>query len=619
MEMSVSHLIAKTLKEYGVPYVTGVPGHGSWNLLDAFNDKENAVPVVQTMHEQGAVHMADGHYRATGQPIATITSLGPGAANTIMALANAYGDSTATMLISGSPATHMRGHGVMQELDRENTPDFLKVTESVTKRNFDLFRADHAPFVMHRAFNAMLTGRPGPVHIEVPMDVQAMTTNIDVQDLSKRLPVGKVRADQTAIEQALEMILKAERPVIVAGGGVISANASTELRDLVERLDIPVVFTWNGKGSLPEDHRLNAGTVGWPGSLTGNTMASTADLVISLGCKFTDWSASSYRKGVSFSIPDSKLIHIDVDPHEIGKNYPTEVGIVSDILLALEDLNAGISDEQAAKARTKRTHLDRLKLLWNEWDQIMEPRRSHDKIPTTYLRALRELRKVLPRNGIVTVGSGHTQSSTKQDFPVYEPRTHLTPGSYSPMGFALPAAIGAKMAKPDTPVVAIVGDGDFMMCVQELATAVQYNVPVVFLVLNNNGYISIRDGQDSLMGRNIISEFTDRSGEPYSTDFVGLGKSFGLAMSVRAERVDEIGPMIDRALKCGGPAIVEVPIMRDPTDLASSNVVGWWEFPAVPTAPAEVKEDWEIGRKAQQHEGHDTSNVKIVEAKGAVG
>ncbi len=619
MEMTVSQIVAKALKEYGVPYVAGVPGHGNWNLLDAFNDKDSAVPVIQTMHEQAAVHLADGHYRATGQPIAAVTSLGPGAANAVMALANAYGDSTAAMLISGSVATHMRGHGAMQELDRENVPDFLKVTEPVTKRNFDLFRADHAPFIMHRAFNSMLTGRPGPVHVEIPMDVQSATTEIDVQDLSKRVPVGRNRADDAAIQQAIELILSAERPVVVAGGGVISGNASTVLRRVVERLDIPVVFTWNGKGSLAEDHRLNAGTVGWPGSLPGNSIASEADVVISLGCKFTDWSASSYRKGVSFSIPGSKLIQIDVDPYEIGKNYPAEVGVVGDVRLALEDIDAGISEEQASRARSRRMHLDRLAALWDEWDQIMEPRRSYEGIPTTYLRALRELRKVLPREGIVTVGSGHTQSSTKQDFPVYQPRTHLTPGSYSPMGFALPAAIGAKLARPDTPVVGIVGDGDFMMCVQELATCVQYNIPVVFLVLNNSGYISIRDGQDSLMGRNIISEFTRPTGAPYSTDFAALGKAFGLAMSVRVGKVNEIGTMIQRALTSGGPAIVEVPIMRDPTTIASSNVVGWWEFPPVPTAPEGVREDWLAGRAAQQHDGRDTSGVELVEAKGAVG
>lgn len=618
---TVGHLIGRALKAYGVPYITGLPGHGNWNLIDAFNDPGSDIPVIQTMHEQAAVHIADAHFRVTGSPIAACTSIGPGAANTVMGLANAHCDSTALLLLTGSASTHMRGHGVMQELDRENAPDFTQVSEHVTKRNFDMINPDSAAFIVHRAFSAMTTGRPGPVHVDIPLDVQSAETDIDVQDLSKRLPTGRQRADSVAIDAALELLLNAERPCIVAGGGAITSNASAELTRLVERLGIPVVFTWNGKGALPEDHPMNAGTVGWPGSLTGNTLASEADVVMSLGCKFTDWSASSWRKGVSFSIPDSKLIHVDIDPREIGKNYPVEVGIVADIALALEDMNAGISDEQARKAYEKRSaHHDRLMKLWAKWDEIMEPRRSHDKIPTTMLRTLRELRKVLPRNGIVTVGSGHPQSSTKQDFPIYEPRTHITPGSYSPMGFALPAAIGAKLAKPDAPVVCIIGDGDFMMCVQELATCVQYNIPVVFLILNNSGYISIRDGQDGLMGRNIISEFSTAgdNSEPYSVQFPALAKSFGFDFATQVQRVDEIGSTIKAALESGGPAMVEVPIMRDPT-ISASNVVGWWDFPPVPTAPQGVIDDYAAGIAAEQHQGRDTSDVKIVKAEGSVG
>lgn len=431
---------------------------------------------------------------------------------------------------------------------------------------------------------------------------------------------AKPRADGQAIEEAIKLLLKAERPCIVVGGGTITSNATGELRKLVERLGIPVVFTWNGKGSLPEDHPMNAGTVGWPGTLTGNALAAQADVVMSLGCRFTDWSASSWRKGVSFSIPDSKLIQVDIDAREIGKNYPSEVGVVGDIRLVLEDINAGISDAQASSALGKRgAYHSTLRSLWNQWNEIQAPRRTHDKIPTTMLRTLSELRKVLPRNGIVTVGSGHPQSSTKQDFPIYEPRTHITPGSYSPMGFALPAAIGAKLAKPDAPVVCIIGDGDFMMCVQELATCVAYNIPVVFLVLNNSGYISIRDGQDALMGRNIISEFKHQlTGEPYSVDFVALAKSFGISEAHRVQRVDEIGSIIKRALDSKSPALVEVPITRD-VSIAASNVVGWWDFPPVPTAPESVRKDYAAGLPAEQHEGRDTSNVKIVKAEGAVG
>ncbi|MEO1318267.1 MAG: thiamine pyrophosphate-binding protein [Pseudomonadota bacterium] len=456
--------------------------------------------------------------------------------------------------------------------------------------------------------------------MDIPLDIQSAETDIDLQDQTKRLPTGRQRAESSAIEATIELLLNAERSCIVAGGGAITANASPALKRLVERLGIPVVFTWNGKGALPEDHPMNAGTVGWPASQTGNTIASDADVVMSLGCKFTDWSASYWRKGVSFSIPDSKLIHVDIDPREIGKDYPVEVGIMADIALVLEEIDAGIADEQARKAFERRTHHDRLASLWAEWNTIMEPRRSNDKIPTTMLTTLRELRKILPRHGTVTVGSGHPQSSTKQDFPIYEPRTHITPGSYSPMGFALPAAIGAKLAKPDAPVVCIIGDGDFMMCMQELATCVAYNIPVVFVMLNNAGYISIRDGQDALMERNIISEFLTRgaNAEPYSVQFPALAESFGFDFATQVQRVDEIGSTIKAALESGGLALVEVLITRD-VSIAASNVVGWWDFPPVPTAPQAVRDDYAAGLAAEQHQGRDTSNVKIVQAEGAVG
>lgn len=620
MRLTVGQVIGKALKAYGVPYVTGLPGHGNWSLLDAFNDPIAKLPFIQVMHEQSAVHIADAHYRVTGQPIAALTSIGPGATNTIIGLATAHCDSSALLLITGSAATHMRGHGVMQELDRFASPDFPHIVAPVTKRTFDIIRPDQVPFAMHRAWNAMMTGRPGPVHMEIPLDIQVESTDVEVAELEKRLPVGKPRADALAIEAAIELLLSAKRPCVVVGGGAISANATPELTLLVERLGIPVVFTWNGKGAFAEDNPLCAGTAGWPGSLPGNKTSANADVLLSLGCRFTDWSASSYRKGVTFSIPDTKLIQVDIDPREIGKNYPAEVGIVADCRLALADILAGISDEQARKARESRaSYLAEVAALKQRWDEVLERRRSYNGMPTSMLRTLRELRKVLPRHGIVTVGSGHPQSTTKQAFPVYEPRTHITSGSFSSMGFALPAAIGAKLAKPDVPVVCIIGDGDFLMSAQELAVCAMYNIPVVFLVLNNSGYISIRDGQNYLMGRQIGSEFNHQAngGNLYSVDFPALAKSFGFEVAAKVRTAEEIGSTIKRALDANAPALVEVPITRD-VSVAASEVVGWWDFPVLPTAPEGAKADYKAGYAAEQHRS-SKADVELVEPVSATG
>ncbi len=604
MSLTVGQLIAKALKEYGSPIVTGLPGHGNWSLLDAIRDSNSKLNFIQVMHEQSAAHLADAYFRITGQPVCACTSIGPGATNTVIGMATASCDSTAFLLITGSAATHMRGHGVMQELDRYSAPDFPHIAKAVTKRNFDIIHPDMTPFVMHRAFNAMLTGRPGPVHIDIPLDVQVMETEFGVQELKKRMPVGQTRADETAVNEAIELLLSAKRPCMVVGGGAITANASPEVTELAQNLGIPVVFTWNGKGAISEDNRMCAGTVGWPGSLSGNNIAANADVIVSVGCRFTDWSASSYRKGSAFSIPPSKLIHIDIDPHEIGKNYETECGIAGDIKLVLSDILSGISKEQAGRVtKNRENYLDRVSELKSQWEDILVQRRSVNEIPTSMLRVLQSLRRVLPRNGIVTVGSGHPQSSTKQAFPVYEPRTHITSGSFSSMGFAVPAAIGARLAKPDTPVVCIIGDGDMMMSIQELALCVMYDIPVVFLVLNNSGYISIRDGQDGLIGRNIGSEFNFHAGDknPYSVDFPALARSFGFDFATRIDQISDLEQVIKQALDSDSPALIEVPITRD-VSIAAAEVVGWWDFPLLPHAPEPARADYAEGIAAEQHQ-----------------
>ena len=287
------------------------------------------------------------------------------------------------------------------------------------------------------------------------------------------------------------------------------------------------------------DHTLYAGAVGQTGTTAGNAIAATADLIISIGCRFTDWSASSWRKGVSFSIPPSRLIHIDVDHQEIGKNYPTTVGIVADAKMALVDILNSISDSQSKKAlATRESYHNDVAREKAKWETQLAARRDASTFPFTTQRPMRELREVMSRDGILLVGSGNTQGVVKQTFPIYEPRTHLTSGSFSSMGWAVPAALGAKLAQPDRQVCAIMGDGDFMMSMQEIAVAVMHNLPVVFVVQNNSGYMSIRGGQRKIMGRHIASEFNMGNGKAYSPDFAAVAKNFGLD-SWRVESVDD--------------------------------------------------------------------------------
>jgi acetolactate synthase I/II/III large subunit len=587
-------IVGRTLTNYGVEHAAGIPGHGVWSLLDGFLRDGCSIPITQVFHEQSAVHMADGYWRAGGKPMVALTSIGPGAANTLMGLATAFADSTSLLAITGGPATHMRGHGIMQELDRHQANAFPQMVAPAVKRRFEAHTVEELPFILHRAFNAMLTGRPGPVHIEVPMDVQAGAADVSLHDLERRIPQGRIHPDPEAVEAAARVLRDAERPVIVIGGGLITAGASAELRELAEALRAPVVTTWNGKGGFPEDHRLFAGAVGQTGTTVGNGIAAQADVVISVGCRFTDWSASSYRKGVSFSLPPGKLIQIDIDPYEIGKNYPAEVGIVADARPALADLvqAVGRRDEDDAA-----DHLRALDALKAEWAGQISGRTDSDEFPFTSQRPLRDLRRAMERDGIIIAGSGNPQGAVKQSFPVYEPRTHLTAGGYSSMGWAVPAAIGAKLARPDRQVVCLVGDGDFLMSVQELGVVAQHEIPVCFVVANNEGYMSIRGGQRKITDRHVISEFTRKDGSPYGVELAEVARGFGV-QSWRVEGPDELESTLRTAIETGGPTLVEVPTARD---AAGPWVPGWWDFPVPAYITDGRQTDYWAERAEEQH------------------
>jgi acetolactate synthase-1/2/3 large subunit len=302
---------------------------------------------------------------------------------------------------------------------------------------------------------------------------------------------------------------------------------------------------------------------------------------------------------VSFSIPPGKLIHIDLDPREIGKTYPTDVGIVADAKAALQAMLSMLSGSDTAAAISKRaSFLGDIKKAKADWIAQVAPRENSRETPFTSQRPLTALRKVLQRDGIVVVGSGNTQGAVKQSFPIYEPRTHLTSGSFSPMGWAVPAALGAKLAKPDRQVVAIVGDGDFMMSLPEMGTAAMNGIAVVFLVLNNQGYMSIRGGQRKFMGRHVASEFNRHSGngEPYSADIAAAARAFGIE-AWRVDRDEDLEMSLKAALECGGPALVEVMVSRD---AAGPFATGWWDFPS-PAYYTKDQASYEAMRAKEQH------------------
>jgi len=576
-------IIAEHLVKEGVPYVVGIPGHGNLGLVDAFKEKADSLKMIQVRHEQSACHLADGFYRVSGKPLLVFTSIGPGAANTVIGLGTAFVDSTAMVVVTGETHTYSFGTGVLQELERHHWADFLSVVRPVVKRTWLVTRVDQVPRVISEAFRVSLTGRPGPVHIALPMDIQADSADVEIPEPLIAQGIGRVRGDPAGIKKAAELLIKAERPLILAGGGVITSQASLELIELAEFLGVPVITTLMGKGAVPEDHHLCAFYAGSKGSTVGNKMATEADVLLAVGCRFADLSCSSYKPGISFRIPPTKLIHIDIDQREIGKNYPAAIGIVGDAKAVLQDLITVVKALTRKRRYQESAYFKELQKLKTQWIALLEGLRASDRIPMPVSRFLKELRVFLNREAVVVGAAGHAQAQLFQEFPVYEPRTHVSSGGFSTMGWSVPAAIGVKLASPERQVVAVCGDGDFQMGCKELATAAQYDVPVVFCVLNNLGWLSIRDLQISVYGKGRVyaTEFIrEKTGERYSPDFVKLAEAYG-CYAEHVEKPDDVKNALGNAFKAGKPAVLEVMTAYE-HPYSEGATTGWWDVP-IPT------------------------------------
>ena len=591
-----AQILVEYLVRQGVPYAVGIPGHGCWNLTDALLDYAGQVRTIQVMHEQSAVHLADGYYRVTGRPLLAFTSIGPGQTNTVIGMATAFADSTAVMLMTGSAHTYMRGHGLFQEVERRHVADNPRIFEPVVKEWWQPSRVDELPFVLHRAWNQMVSGRPGPVLLDLPMDVQADAAEVVIPDPDAREVRRGPRAAGQDVERAAALLRGARRPVIVAGGGVMLAGAWTQVTALAERLGAPVVTTWQGKGAIDETHELNAWSIGDTASTSGNELAASADVLLAVGCRFTDWSASSWRRGITFAIPPSRLIHLDIDPREIGKNYPVDVGLLGDARATLEDMLEALGPATAGHYRDT-PYFEQIQAKKAAWEEMKRRKERSTLVPMTQARAIFEIQQAAEPDAIVVTGAGLPQSIVKQNWVTRAPRTHITSGGFSTMGFTVPGAIGAALGRPGHQVIGIAGDGDFLQTVQELASAQLLGIPVVFVVLNNSGWMSIKGGQRSFFGRTAKTDFLRPDGSLYSPDYRAIGEAFGL----HAEQVDHpdaVRPAVERALAHGGPALVAVNVGREAEHALDKT--GWWDAP-VPEFHPEQYASQLAGRAEEQH------------------
>jgi acetolactate synthase I/II/III large subunit len=591
MKLTGGQMIADYLISEGVEYVFAVPGHGNTALLDAFVDRKGEITVLPAMHEQGAAHMADGYYRACGKIAAACTSIGPGATNTLTGVATAFADSMPFLLITGAVHTYMEGHGVLQEIDRPHGNNFPRMVEPVVKRWWQPSRLDQFPRMLTQAFNAMLEGRRGPVLLDIPQDLQAELGEYTPPTPHRRRPHGRSRGDQQAVARGVSLLARAERPVILAGGGVIAAEASDALIAVAEHVGAPVTHSFMGKGAVPADHDLYAWPCGDMGSIPGNAMTQKADVILAVGCRFSDRITSSYRPGVTFDIPPTKLIQIDIDPFEIGRSYPVEVGIVGDARSVLEDIAAGLQDHSGPSDYRQSSYYAELQDLKAQWVEHLSPMRTTDYRPMTNSRALVELRDALPREAILVTDSSNPANQAFNEFPIFGPKTNIVAGGMSGIGFGVPAAIGAQLGAPGTPVVALVGDGSFLQTGTEMAVAAMLNLPLVVVVLNNGGWEAIKDLQINLFGkeRTLITDFRKHDGDKYFAQIADLARSLGCS----AERVEDpaaLGEAVKRAVTSDGPVVSEAISARE-LPWSAMHPTGWWDI-TIPAYLGDTRADY---------------------------
>ena len=522
--------IIKCLEKEGVDTLFGYPGGQIIPFYNELYDSELRHILVR--HEQAAAHAADGYARATGNTGVCVSTSGPGATNLVTGIATAYMDSVPIVALTGQVPRSLIGNDAFQEAD------ITGITMPITKHNYLVQDPQEIPRIVKEAFHIASTGRPGPVLIDLPKDVQNIEIDLQYPDrveLRGYKPTYKGNTQQ--IKRAAEEIANSCRPIIYAGGGVISSNASAELIELAEVITAPVTTTLMGISSIPTEHPLYVGMLGMHGCKYANYAIQESDLIIAVGARFDDRVTGKLE---SFA-PNARVIHIDVAPAEISKNVKVHIPIVGDAKQILKSL---IKYVQCCKSAE---WIEKVNLWKKEYP--LTYRRSQDTImPQFVIEQISEACK----DAIIVTEVGQHQMWAAQFFKYSKPRTFLTSGGLGTMGYGFPAAMGAKVGRPDKTVINIAGDGSFQMNSQELATVVQNDIPVVNVILNN-GYLGmVRQWQELFYDRRYSYTFIKGS-----VDFVKLAEAYG-ALGLRAEKPSEVRPAIEEAVKSGRPAVVEV-------------------------------------------------------------
>jgi len=533
MQLTGSQILVECLKEQGVDTIFGYPGGSVLNIYDELY-RHPEINHILTSHEQGASHAADGYARSTGKVGVCLATSGPGATNLVTGIATAYMDSVPMVAITGNVPTSLLGKDSFQEVD------IAGITMPITKHSFIVKDIDKLADTIRRAFQIAQTGRPGPVLVDITKDVTALKTEYERQT-PKLINRVSDQMTQEDLETAIEMIKEAKKPMIFVGGGAVISNAEQELREFVEKVDAPVTDTLMGKGAFDGESEYYTGMLGMHGTKTANLSVTECDLLVVVGARFSDRVTGNATKFAK----NAKILQIDVDPAEVNKNIVVNHSIIGDVKVVLDLLNKKLEKQDHA-----------------EWIAHVMDRK--EAMPLTYHKdtltgpyVVEKIFELTQGDAIITTEVGQHQMWAAQYFKYKKPRTFLTSGGLGTMGYGLGASLGAKVANPDKLVFNIAGDGCFRMNMNEIATAVRHNIPVIQVVFNNNVLGMVRQWQTLFYGQRYSHTILNDS-----VDFVKLAEAMG-ATAYRVTKVEEVEPVLKEAMALNKPVVIECVIDSD--------------------------------------------------------
>ena len=574
MELTGAQILAKTLKTAGVKHVFGLVGHGNIAMIDGI--VREGIEFISCHHETIAGMAADGYFRATRKLGVVCLTCAPGALNAQLAINTAVQDHSAVIYIVGDIPFRFAGKGTYEEVDLNGPDDQFRILQPSFKRAWKVANLSLLSQYVANAYAAAIEGCPGPVLINFPFDLQTETADAPMADVSRRLPGDKPQGSDRAIRECVRLLRESKRPVLFIGGGVNLSDASQEVMALAEFLGAPVITSIMGSGAVQGDHPHVAGFVGSYGVKIANELAQKSDVILAVGTRFEEEETAIWIDGEVFQIPPTRLIQIDIDAKQIGKNYPVELGIVGDAKLTLSKILEVLKgDDRGAFSFQQIDHLATEKSKWlSQFDSALG---SNDR-PIEPRRILAALSKLLPEKGILAVDPSWARVGILQQLGMPGRDRLYIVGGVLPIGWSTAASLGIACGRGGCPVIAITGDGGFFLALQSILTAVEYELPVLWVVINNQGYNALDVLQKAYFGKTVGSKFERvRTGEMVSPDYAGLAR----ALHARGERVEDpadIEPALKRGLSAQGPYVIDFVSSPIGSKLVRTAPVTWSYF-----------------------------------------